>query len=265
MLDDAIFQQNIQVVENKLKEAENLTRIQQYDQSNSKLNDLYLSKEFDFLAKNGNSLHAKVYMMRAHNNFMMKYYSRVLEDCKIAEKDPENHTKILEFQAICFMELEKLDKAEEQLASLESITHNKGRLNDLKRRLTGKKYQNIKKKYEEAFNDKQYKSALKVLENIEFDNLEKVFKTDFFCNKAAAFLQINQFSDGLECCQKALNVDKKHKRALELRAECYFHMGDNKKALEDCDAVLKLPGNYYNSRIREIKREAERAMGKKVK
>ncbi|XP_063696730.1 heat shock 70 kDa protein 6-like [Culicoides brevitarsis] len=263
LFDDAIFQQNVQVVENMFKEAENLTRIQQYDQSNSKLNDLYLYKEFHFLVKNGNNLEARVFMLRAQNNFMMKNYSRVLKDCKIAEKDPENRTKVLEFRVKCFTELEDFDKAEEQLASLESITYNKARLNDFKRRLAGKKYQNIKAEYDELFKNEQYKSALKVLEEIPVEALEKTLKIDHFCNQAAAFLVLNKFSEGLECCQKALNVDKKHCRALELRAECYFHKGDNKKAIEECDAVLKLPGNYYNSRIRDIKREAERAIESK--
>ncbi|XP_063702396.1 uncharacterized protein LOC134832337 [Culicoides brevitarsis] len=258
--DEAIFQKSLKIVDEMFNEACRLAKNQLFSRSNLKLEELLLSPEYKSFTENENiSFESRIYMLRAQNNMQLKCYRLVLEDCEIAEKDPENQERCLELQIESFIILGNFCEAKEKIELLESISpQRKHFLTKLKHDLEEKKFQKAKVEYADGFKNKNYNMALKALEQIDEENLERLLKPDFFCKQAEAYMKLVHYSECIECCQKALNVNKKYTKAFEIRAQCYYYMKEYQKAIEDCDVALQ-DGNC-SSWVRDVKRDAEKAL-----
>uniref|UniRef100_A0A336MNJ5 CSON004340 protein n=1 Tax=Culicoides sonorensis TaxID=179676 RepID=A0A336MNJ5_CULSO len=258
-------QVKLRKINEKIEQARKLTPLFRITESNKILNELLSSEDLQFLIKNGNDLRGQIHLMLAANNIKRKCYELAIQDCNHALKYSENHSEIWKLRVECFLELKKLEDAQSDIDSLETIPEfNRDRLKDLKRKLEGIRYEEIKSKFENYLEKESYDLASNVLQRVKVDNLEKTHKLDYYCKAALLNFHQKKFTQSIENCTKALNISKKHYDAFEIRARCHAALDEFENVIKDCEAAMKISteDKFF---IKVLKKDAEIALEKRKK
>lgn len=87
-----------------------------------------------------------------------------------------------------------------------------------------------KERYQEAA--EEYTRAL----DLEVD--DSMLKAVLYCNRAAAFLNLNRFLEALADCFSSIDADESYLRAHQRRADVYLALGDFSSAAQDLISLL---------------------------
>lgn len=122
-----------------------------------------------------------------------------------------------------------------------------------------------KKAGNDCFKSNDLQGAVgKYSEALEYDPLNKSFNAVIFSNRAAAFMKLQKFTEALEDCEKAIDLDETYTKAYMRRAECRMKTEDFEGAVRDYEFLGKENPNdrELRQKIAEAKAELKKSKRK---
>lgn len=132
----------------------------------------------------------------------------------------------------------KADEAMVIVSALEIVAPCSASVIQLKRKLLVMK--NLKHNANDAFKRNDFDRAVRIYSQVlEVDPQHEEFCAVIYCNRAAAYMGMEQFNIALLDCEEALKRKPQYPRALLRRARCFVALKKYQQALKDFDQYIR--------------------------